>query len=170
MRDTSGTVARLWRYPVKSMLGEECERLTMTSRGVEGDRLFAVRDAQGKFGSGKTTRRFRQINGLLAFRAMYDGDLPAIVFPDGRCIRGSDPAIDTALSAALGLPVTLAREASISHLDAGPVHLVTTASLAWLQALLGKVRIDERRFRPNVLVSVPGESQIEQGWLGRRLS
>jgi MOSC domain-containing protein len=90
---------------------------------------------------GKTTRRFQQINGLLAVRAVYDGDLPAITFPDGRRIRGDDPTRDTALSEALRLPVTLARESGVSHLDAGPVHLVTTASLAWLQALLGEVRI-----------------------------
>ncbi|MCU5780876.1 putative Fe-S protein [Alcanivorax balearicus MACL04] len=54
-----GTVSELWRYPVKSMLGERCEALRMEERGVEGDRLFAVRDTKGKFGSGKSTRRFR---------------------------------------------------------------------------------------------------------------
>ncbi|WP_255433139.1 MOSC domain-containing protein [Alcanivorax sp. 24] len=49
----------MWRYPVKSMLGERCKTLRMTERGVGGDRLFTVRDTEGRFGSGKNTRRFR---------------------------------------------------------------------------------------------------------------
>ena len=65
------TVAALWRYPVKSMLGERCQSLALTARGVEGDRLYAIRDADGKFGSGKSTRRFRRIDGLFAFHAVY---------------------------------------------------------------------------------------------------
>jgi uncharacterized protein len=175
MRDSTldgraARVVRLWRYPVKSMLGEEREQLTLTRRGVDGDRFFAVRDARGKLGSGKTTRRFRQIDGLLAFRASYEDDRPAIVFPDGRRLGGRDPSIHASLSEALGMPVTLAREADVSHLDAGPVHLLTTAALAWLEARLGGAPIDPRRFRPNVLVRTPGDSQIEQGWLGRTLS
>ena len=69
---TEARVIRLWRYPVKSMLGEECGYLDVDERGAKGDRLFAVRDADGKFGSGKTTRRFRKIDGLLGFRAAYE--------------------------------------------------------------------------------------------------
>src|SRR5262249_39520576 len=68
-RETRGQVVRVWRYPVKSMLGEECAHLVVNERGVMGDRLFAVRDVDGKFGSAKTTRRFRKIDGLFGFRA-----------------------------------------------------------------------------------------------------
>jgi uncharacterized protein YcbX len=131
-----GMVASLWRYPVKSMLGEPCASLDVHPRGVAGDRLFALRDTNGTFGSGKSTRRFRQIDGLFGFQAVYAGAVPVIRFPDGRTMRGDHPDIDTALSHTLGQPVTLTREASISHLDAGPVHLLTTAALAWLRAAL----------------------------------
>ena len=165
-----GVVAALWRYPVKSMLGERCQSLALTGRGVEGDRLYAIRDADGKLGSGKSTRRFRRIDGLFTFHAVYDGDVPVIAFPDGRRLRGDDGSVHGALSAALGQPVTLAREAAISHMDAGPVHLLTTASLAWLRGLLPAARLDERRFRPNVLVDVPGASSIEREWLGRTVA
>jgi len=165
-----GVVAALWRYPVKSMLGERCQSLALTGRGVEGDRLYAIRDADGKLGSGKSTRRFRRIDGLFTFHAVYDGDVPVIAFPDGRRLRGDDGSVHGALSAALGQPVTLAREAAISHMDAGPVHLLTTASLAWLRGRLPAARLDERRFRPNVLVDVPGASSIEREWLGRTVA
>ncbi|MGH8669133.1 MAG: MOSC domain-containing protein [Burkholderiales bacterium] len=160
-----GSVSKLWRYPVKSMLGEACERLELDARGVHGDRRFALRDADGKLGSGKSTRRFRHIEGLFAFGAVRE----QIVFPDGRRMACADPAIHQALSAALAVPVTLAREDGISHLDSGPVHLVTTASMRWLQALLPDSRIDERRFRPNIVVEVPGERPVEQDWLGKTL-
>jgi MOSC domain-containing protein len=166
----SGVVLALWRYPVKSMRGERCERLALDRRGVEGDRLYAIRDAAGKFGSGKSTRRFRHVEGLLGFTAVYDGAVPVIGFPDGRRLRGDDAAIHEALSAALGQPVTLAREAGISHLDAGPVHLLTTASLAWLAERLPDARLDERRFRPNVLIGAPGAQPVEREWLGRTLA
>lgn len=169
MPDADGVVTRLWRYPVKSMRGEECERLDVDQRGAAGDRVYAVRDASGKFGSGKTTRRFRRIDGLLGFRAAYRDRVPSVVFPDGRVLLGDDPAIHGALSEALGQPVTLVREAGIPHLDAGPLHLLTTASLAWLRSVLPLGRIDERRFRPNMLIDVPGETQVERGWLGKTL-
>jgi uncharacterized protein YcbX len=151
------------------MLGEECEHLVVSERGADGDRIFAVRDAAGKFGSGKTTRRFRRIDGLFAFRAVYQGDVPRVTFPDGRSMPGNDPDIHAALSGALGQPVTLGRETGTSHLDAGPLHLLTTASLAWLRAVLPDARVDERRFRPNVLIDVPGETQVERRWLAKTL-
>jgi hypothetical protein len=164
-----GAVAKLWRYPVKSMRGEECERIELNARGVEGDRLYALYDAQRKLGSGKTTRRFRQIDGLLGFRAAYRERVPEITFPDGTQMLGSDPAIHATLSDALRTPVTLAREDEIPHLDAGPVHLITTAALAWLKARVPAARVDERRFRPNLVIETAGERQVERAWLGKTL-
>lgn len=165
----SGTIASLWRYPVKSMLGERRDSLQLDQRGVVGDRLFAVRDEAGKFGSGKTTRRFRRMDGLFRFRAGYDGDTPLVTFPDGITLRGSDPTIHTRLSNHVGITVRLACEANISHFDAGPIHLVTTASLQALGALLSQDRIDERRFRPNVVIETHGEDFQEDGWVGREI-
>ena len=95
-----GHVVALWRYPVKSMLGEQCDAVEIDNRGVVGDRVFAVRDPEGKLGSGKNTRRFRSIDGLFGFRARGEGDVE-IAFPDGRRMKAGDPAIHEALSAAL---------------------------------------------------------------------
>ena len=49
------TVAELWRYPVKSLLGEQLPEVEVDERGVIGDRLYAVTDRDGKLGSGKTS-------------------------------------------------------------------------------------------------------------------
>ncbi len=168
-----GMVRDLRRYPVKSMRGERGERLELDRRGVIGDRLYAVRDAAGKFGSGKTTRRFRRIDGLLQFRAVYDGAVPLLTFPDGTTIRGDDPAIHVALSAQLAMPVTLSREAEISHFDAGPLHLLTTASLRTLGGALAEgpeQALDRRRFRPNMLVETEAGGLPEDTWQGQELA
>ena len=165
-----GTVARLWRYPVKSVGGEACERIQVDAHGIAGDRRYAVLNAEGRPGSGKTTRRFRQIDGLLELRAVYQGDVPELLFQDGTRMLGSDPRIHATLSSVLKKPVTLARAQDISHLDAGPVHVITTAGLAWLRAVLPDAVVDERRFRPNMVIDVPGDTQVEQGWIGKTLS
>ncbi len=154
-----GVVSALWRYPVKSMLGEACERLELDSRGARGDRAYAVCTAEGKLGSGKTTHRFRHIEGLFAYRA----EDSHVVFPDGRRLAFDHPGVHEALSRMLGLPVTLAREEEVSHHDSAPVHLVTRASLRWLQ-------VDERRFRPNIVVDLRGDEPVEQRWIGKTLA
>lgn len=157
-------VAALWRYPVKSMLGEECAAVVLEARGVAGDRLYAVRDAEGKLGSGKDSRRFRNIEGLFGFRARGEGRVE-VAFPDGRRMRADDPAIHAALSAALGMPVRLARESDVPHFDSDPIHLVTTGALDWLRSRLPGSRIDARRFRANIVVEASGEL----AWIGRTL-
>lgn len=164
-----GAVSKLWRYPVKSMLGEECDQLELERRGVRGDRLFAVRAVDGRLGSGKNTRRFREIDGLLNFRARSLGDRTEILFPDGRSLRGDDPGIHDALSAALGTDVSLSREARTPHFDDGAVHIVSTAALAWLRTRLPESGIDERRFRPNIVLAIEGDTQVEQAWVGKVL-
>lgn len=163
-------VSELWRYPVKSLLGEECEALELEERGVMGDRLYAIRDSEGKFGSGKSTRRFRRIDGLFGLAASYDDDVPVIRFADGGTMRGDDHNIHTALSGVLGQPVTLAREDAIPHFDAGPVHIVTTSALAWLQERLPDHRIDSRRFRPNIVIDDTNGSVPDGGWVGKALA
>jgi uncharacterized protein len=170
-----GTVAELWRYPVKSMRGERRDTLAIDERGVAGDRLYAVRDAAGKLGSGKNSRRFRRMDGLAWLRARYDprpgheGDAPIITFPDGREVRGDDERVHDDLRRALDRPdVTLVREQAVAHHDQDPLHIVTDASLAWLAAAVPGTVADARRLRPNLVIRTgraPGP--IEDAWAGR---
>lgn len=160
-----GYVAALWRYPVKSMRGEQCRSVGIETRGVAGDRVLAVRDPEGRLGSGKNSRRFRSIDGLFGFQAKGEGRDVTLTFPDGRGMQADDPAIHEALSKALGVPVRLERERDVAHFDADPVHLLTTGSLEWLRRRLPHSRIDERRFRPNIVV----EGSDELSWVGRTL-
>lgn len=163
-----GVVERIWRYPIKSLGGERLDRVDVDGRGMSGDRLYAVRDSAGKFGSGKNTRRFRLMPGLLQLRSRYvhGVDVPEVLDPAG------DPVPDgTAyLRAYLGRDdVELAREGDVSHFDQLPLSVLTTATLDWVRDAAPGVPVDERRFRPNLLVRTPPGTRpfVEDDWIGR---
>jgi uncharacterized protein YcbX len=160
-------VAALHRYPVKSCSGERLDALEVDGRGVVGDRLWAVVDPDGKLGSGKSSRRFRRMAGLQLLRTRYDGELPVVTFPDGAEARADDPRVHALLTAYVGRPVTLRREDRISHFDEGPLHLVSTATLA----VLGDPdqEVDARRLRPNVVLELAPGATDEEDWAGRRV-
>src|SRR5262245_31215323 len=119
MHDTSiGRLAAIWRYPVKSMLGEELIATELTERGLRCDRAYALIDVEtGKVVSAKNPRRWPN---LFDFRAACgefqtdDRSLQSvqITLPDGASIRSDHAGVDERLSAAVGRPVRLARTAA----------------------------------------------------------
>jgi uncharacterized protein YcbX len=175
---TSPTVGRVQlveirRYPVKSLLGEVVEVTHVDSRGLAGDRLWAVRDTDGKFGSGKNTRRFRRMPGLFDLRARTAPTGPVVELPDGRTFAADDPVGHQAISDHLGRPVTLTPETAVPHHDEGPVSLITTAALRAVTGMAGAEAdggpVDPLRFRANLLLDLPGTGFPEDDWSGRRL-
>lgn len=108
---TVGSVSALWRYPVKSVLGEPLREAPLTAAGVAGDRAFAIVDVEsGKVASAKRPQLWRRMLEL-AVESAEDGAL-AIRFPDGAAVRLDDGALDGRLSAFLGRPVRLSTEAA----------------------------------------------------------
>ncbi|MFE3764263.1 MOSC domain-containing protein [Streptomyces sp. NPDC059104] len=167
---TVGVIEGLWRYPVKSTGGERLRSTEVDGRGLVGDRLYAVRDGEGRFGSGKNTRRFRRMDGLLHLSSRYpEGNVeePELIDP-----RGEPVADPTAyLRGYLGRDdVELAREGAVSHFDQLPLSVLTTATLDWIRAEIPGVPVDERRFRPNVLLRTPPGTRpfVEDDWAGRK--
>jgi len=74
VQELVGTVRSLWRYPVKSMLGESPQRLQVDPRGIRGDRAYALWDhASGRVASAKNPRLWKD---LLRYGARY-GEEPA---------------------------------------------------------------------------------------------
>jgi uncharacterized protein YcbX len=170
---TIGRIAAVHRYPVKSLSGETLTEALLDERGLVGDRLWSVRDPDGKLGSGKSSKRFRRMDGLLALTAEYDGEVPVVTFPDGRRLRPG-PDLDEALSWHVGRPVALGREGEVSHFDDGPVHLVAASSVAAVGAELSS-EVDPRLFRANLLLDDgrhggAGDAYAEDGWLGHRIA
>jgi len=81
------TLQSIWRYPVKSMAGEELDAVDVTPRGLSGDRIYPLVDtASGKVGSAKSVKRFGD---LLKCRTEF----AAPPQPDGRIGRGDSACL-----------------------------------------------------------------------------
>jgi uncharacterized protein len=161
-----GKIKEIRRFPVKSFLGESLSSVSINDRGLMGDRLWAIKNINGKVGSGKTTRRFQQIDGLFKFRARYEGNTPIITMPDGKDYRGDDNAVNERLTEWLGVQVSLTREEAISHFDEGPISIITTSELRRLSEELGEP-VDPRRFRANLLIDTESTGYHEDDLVNR---
>jgi uncharacterized protein len=109
----SGSVAQLWRFPVKSMGGTLVDELRIDRRGVHADRLWAVRDLEGNI-----TASARRAPALLGCSARYaidpgpdagPGNAPDVIvtMPDGIEISSAGTDLDSRLSELLGREVQL---------------------------------------------------------------
>jgi uncharacterized protein YcbX len=108
-----GSVVSVWRYPVKSMMGEELNAAEITERGLLGDRAYALVDrSDGKVASAKNPRKWPQ---LFDFRAAFvalprpGAKLPPvrITLPDGAEVTSEQGNLNQILSRALNREVTL---------------------------------------------------------------
>ena len=108
-----GTVTAIWRYPVKSMLGEEVGASAVTDQGLLGDRAYALVDAEtGKVASAKNPKRWPnlfQCHAELAEPPESAGKMPPvrIRLPDGTEVSSDEPSVDDTLSDMVGRRVTL---------------------------------------------------------------
>ncbi|MFF4397247.1 MOSC domain-containing protein [Streptomyces sp. NPDC001480] len=98
-----GTVTALYRYPVKSMLGEAVFAVAVAENGFLGDRAYAVLDETGAVGSAKHPRKW---GGLLGCRShLDDTGMVRVVLPDGTALPVVDPELHARLSKLLGRSV-----------------------------------------------------------------
>ena len=108
-----GSLVTLWRYPVKSMMGEELNAAEVTEAGLLGDRAYALVDSSdGKVASAKNPRKWPL---LFDFRAAL-ADVPKagmtmppvrVTLPDGTIVSSDQRDIHQILSTVLKRPVTL---------------------------------------------------------------
>lgn len=112
------SLAALWRYPVKSMMGEELNSTILTHNGVLGDRSYGLLDVEtGKIASAKNPKKWPEI---FSFHARYieapvlDREMPPvwITLPDGNIIRSDQADAEQLLSAALKRSVHLRNKAA----------------------------------------------------------
>jgi MOSC domain-containing protein len=120
-RQQIGIVKELFRYPVKSMLGERLERLEIGERGVIGDRAWALRERDN--GNIVSAKKFVK---MLDCRATYetppiDGEAAPskIQLPDGRVLHAADADASAQLSTVLGREIVIERAQSSQHTRAG---------------------------------------------------
>jgi len=108
-----GSVVSLWRYPVKSMMGEELNATDVTQRGVLGDRAYALVDsATEKVASAKNPRKWAKLfdfRAALAEPPRTAEKIPPVhvTLPEGTMVTSEHSDTDQILSNMLGREVTL---------------------------------------------------------------
>ena len=125
-----GAVGSLWRYPVKSMMGEQLNTVEVTERGLRGDRVYALVDcADGKVATAKNPRKWPS---LFDFRATFIDPARAgaqaapirITLPDGTMVTSEQDDCNQILSQAL------AREVMLDAVGRGEAEATSSASAA----------------------------------------
>lgn len=144
------TLGQLWRYPVKSMAGEQLTHATLTDLGVRGDRLIWVRGPEGV----RTARRQYQLLGLRG-----------TLSPEGEVLVNGhawdSPAAGELVRAAAGEDAWLERAPMGYQFDILPLLVATDGAVT----AFGR---DIRRLRPNLLISGV-EGMAETTWEGAEL-
>ena len=213
---STASVATIYRYPVKSMMGETLSEADIGEAGIPGDRGWAVRDEKrGGIRGGK------KIPQLMTLAAQSGTAAPLITAADGDSASASSERINDWLSGKLNHPVTLwpllpadqldhyrrgapdtedfeqelravfgrlpdeplpdlagfeelleFESPPGTYFDAFPISIISQQSLNTMDQLEGESRFDVRRFRPNLLVDVPGSDHPfpEQAWVGKTLA
>ncbi len=186
--DVVGRVESLWRYPVKSMRGEELREAYLTAKGVYGDRRYAFLSA----GARKDFPYFtaREQHAMLLYRAWYrnpekmvrpQGELSLsdgaieVETPSGERVAADDPRLIELLRGGLREwqqkrhQVMLVQSDS-PVVDTRPLSLFSLQTVRQLGEELG-ADLDKRLFRANVYVDLAfGGGFAEDAWVGRKLS
>jgi len=188
-----GKVDSLWRYPVKSMRGEELDEAFAGYSGIYGDRLFAFRSSANHEGFPYFTAREQRR--LLQYRPRFRypdkatrpinlieaesrnanplvADLAELVVdvqtPDGKSVAINDPALIEMLRADVDQKhhVTLI-QSQRAMTDCRPVSIFSLQSAQQLAEETG-TSVDKRRFRANVYVDLTSANGFaENEFVGR---
>ncbi|MGH2950831.1 MAG: MOSC domain-containing protein [Solirubrobacterales bacterium] len=143
-------IAELWRYPVKSLRGEQLDRVRIDVTGIPGDRGLRVADARGTV----TARRKQAMVGL---PAAIDGTGEALIAGH----RWGSTEASQAVRAVAGDAARVVQADDGHDHDGAPLLVLTDGGLASLGA-------DRRRFRPNIVIEGVG-GRAELDWVGSRL-
>jgi uncharacterized protein YcbX len=192
-------VESLWRYPVKSMRGEEVDTTFLGFAGIYGDRLFAFRSAASPKGFPYLTAREQQE--MLRYRprfrhpdkAAQPPNLPDaerlapglhlnpmyaepadlmvdIETPSGEILAIDNPALLHMLRARIDeAHILTLLRSDRAMTDCRPVSLFSVQTVQQLGEELSTV-VDPRRFRANIYVDLFSAGGFgEDGWVGHSL-
>jgi MOSC domain-containing protein len=141
-------VSELWRYPIKSLKGEKLEQAEITPLGIPGDREIIVRSESGRLFTSRAKPKLLGLRGELGTNgvATINGHL------------WDSPEAVALVSAAAGEPARLEQVPQPYGFDILPLLIATDGTVK-------AINIDQRRLRPNILVS--GVNRLdERNWVG----
>ena len=194
---TIGTVESLWRYPVKSMRGEELDEIFAGYGGIYGDRLFAFESSASPkefpFFTGREQRQM--IRYRPHFRSAAKAAQPAewteaeklpptansvsttagelmidVETPEEETLAIDDPALIDSLRAGIADKHELKLLRSDKPLtDCRPISIFAVQSARKLAEETG-IEIDKRRFRANIYLDLASSAGFEEDtFVGRSL-
>jgi uncharacterized protein YcbX len=195
--DTIATVDSLWRYPVKSMRGEELSEAFVGFSGLYGDRYFAFKCTTRPRGFPYLTAghhpgllqyrpRFRhpakaaRPTNLAEAEAVAPGLTPVyadpadmvvdVETPTGQVLAIDDPALLGMLQSGVPGEAVLSLTHSVRALtDCRPLSIISFQRIRSLGEELG-TPLDRRRFRANIYLNFhEGNGPLENGLVGRSL-
>ena len=191
---------------MKSMMGEEMNACDITEKGLLGDRVYGLIDAEtGKLADAKNPKIWPS---MFHYRASFTApvelskSIPSvrITFPNGQFVESGESDVNSRLSQSFQRSVTIASPSSSAvefegyipeekkeldnrgtifsrqaqedtFFDIAMVHIITTSTIEMLRKLAPESRIEPRRFRPNLILDIPGaEGFVEQQWIDKTLS
>jgi uncharacterized protein YcbX len=141
-------IAKIWRYPVKTMAGEKLQRARIGPLGIEGDRVVHVEDAHGRVITSRSHPRFLGHKGTLGL----NGE-PLV---DGR--PWNSPEVATEVVDIVGSGAKLVRYDGMERFDVLPLLVATDGAIA-------AFGYDHRRLRPNIVIGGV-EGLAEREWPG----
>ena len=197
MTTVVGRVESLWRYPVKSMRGEEMPEIFVGYAGVFGDRCYAFKSSAARPGfpylnanvqqqmlryrpQFRYAERAKQPPNLFEAEAIAPGVTPAnpnaedmlldVITPSGVTLAIDDPALIKMLGAGISEKHQLSLVRSDRALtDCRPVSLISLQTIKQIESELG-IPLDKRRFRANIYLDLKSETGFaEDALVGRRL-
>lgn len=189
-----GTIESLWRYPVKSMAGQQLESAYVGYSGIYGDRIYAIHDDAAPAGFPWLTAREqehmllfhpffrdeqRAVRPLNQEAAESSGATPIypapadlmvdVRTPDGATLAIDDPALIQLLNEGLRERHQLRLLSSERSLtDCSPVSLLSIQTAQRLGDELS-IPIDKRRFRANLYLDLHAGGFAEDQFVGRTL-
>jgi uncharacterized protein len=164
-----GTVAAIYRYPVKSMRGESLAEAHLWWHGLDGDRRFAfVKTGNLSAFPWFTGREFPDLVRYTPYFVTPDDVINSPVrvqTPEGDDVPLESPALCQQFAEHYSAPVHLMKNGR-GAFDSQALSLISLASLAALGSTSGQP-VDARRFRANIVLDTVDSAPFqEEQWLG----
>jgi uncharacterized protein YcbX len=144
-------IKELWRYPVKSLAGEQIAKVGIDELGIAGDRQILVRDGHGRTLTSRTHHLLLGLKGTLDSHALAQISGHAWDSPEALRL----------VQRAAGSDAELFKYDGVERFDVLPLLIATDGAIAHMG-------FDGRRLRPNIVIGGV-EGLEERNWPGRRL-
>ena len=168
-----GKISVINRYPIKSFAGESLDTCNIDTYGLHGDRCFAFYDETKE--GWKSFITARDIPEMLTYKAKFVDEGVNVTSPDGRNFNWSEDLLEEIQNyskrkiSMMNYKAPNPENPNLLAVDLASVLIITDATLRKLEGIWGK-KLDERRFRANLIVSLDQNSLSESDWIGKRLS